>query len=239
MSLLQSVNPYQAILVDDKALNRLGYWDLPAGRAATATTLDLLDALADRNTLNAADKAEAVRILRIANFQLVGTTEEELAQMMRDAPCGADGIVESQEMMALRESMLSVAVSRALRPNEELWLQSTRYAVFRAIPSLWVEAPETAAVKSSWLLSLLPSPADFCPLPLVPEVWAKVRELEAAETALFLNGIAVADENRDAYNEWVNLNILEPLVVHDPERFMLAISYYKKLIKQVADGDTQ
>jgi len=236
MALLQSVTPYQAILVDDKALNRLAHWDVPAGRAVTATTLDLLDALVERNRLEATDKAEAQRVLRVANFQLIGTSEEELVGMVREASIDADDIIESQEMIALRENLLSVAASRGLQPREEYWLLAARFAAFRAIRRLWVEMPDTAAVKGAWLLSILPSPADFCPLPLAPEVWAKVRELEAAETALFLNGISVAEPHREAYNEWVTVNILEPLMVDDPDRFERAIAYYKKVVKEVANG---
>jgi tetratricopeptide repeat protein len=236
IALLQSVTPYDAIVVDDKALNRMANWDVPTGRARTATTLDMLDLLLKRKVLAPADSDEALRVLRVANFQVIGTTEEELLAMMASASLDGDDLVETQEMTALRENLLAVAASRALQPREEPWLRAFRFAVFRAFRTVWVEAPDSAPAKGEWLLSLLPSLADFCPLPVAPEVWVNIRNLEAAETALFFSNFPLPEAHRDAYKEWITAHIVNPLLRDDPDRFEHAVSSYKNLIRGVANG---
>lgn len=236
IALLQSVTPYDAILVDDKALNRMANWDLANGRARTATTLDMLDVLQKRQMLVPADGEEALRVLRVANFQVIGTTEEELLAMMASASVDGDDLVESQEMTALRENLLAVAASRTLQPREEPWLRAFRFAVFRAFRTVWVDAPDSAPAKGGWLLSLMPSLADFCPLPVAPEVWANIRNLEAAEAALFFSSFPIPEAQRDAYREWITAHIVNPLLADDPDRFERAVSHYKNLIRGVANG---
>ena len=236
IALLQSATPYDAIVVDDKALNRMANWDLPTGRARTATTLDMLAALLKRDKLAAAENDEALRVLRVANFQVIGTTEEELVAMLASAPVTGDGMVETQEMKALRENLLSLATSRTLQPREEPWLLAFRHAVFHAFRAIWADAPDTAPAKAGWLLSLLPSLADFCPLPVAPDVWANIRNLEAAETALFFSSFPIPEAQREAYQEWVTAHIVNPLLADDPDRFERAVSYYKNVIRGVVNG---
>ena len=94
-----------------------------------------------RGKLAPSEKDEALRVLRAANFQVIGTTEEELVAMLASATVEGDSIVETPEMTALRENLLAVAASRGLQPREEPWLRAFRFAVFRAIRTVWAEAP--------------------------------------------------------------------------------------------------
>ena len=236
IALLQSATAYDAILVDDKVLNRMANWDVPTGRARTATTLDMLVALVKRDKLAAAQSDEALRVLRVGNFQAIGTTEEELLAMLASAPVNGDGMVETQEMKALRENLHAVAASRLLQPREEPWLLAFRLTVFRAFRTIWVDAPDTAPAKAGWLLSLLPGLADFCPIPVAPKVWANIRNLEAAETALFFSSFPIPEPHREAYQEWVTAHIVAPLLADDPDRFERAVSYYKNVIRGVVNG---
>jgi hypothetical protein len=238
-SLLQSATAFNAIVVDDRALNYLPRWDVPAGAAAVATTVDLLEALVAQGKLQATDRDEAVRKLRTANFQLIPTSEVELSALLQQAVVEGDDVVETQEMLALRENLLSAVVGQQTLPRDEPWVLSARFALLQTIRRLWVETPATAAPKSTWLLSFFPSVTEFGPRPLTPPLWQNIRNQYVAEIVFLANGMLVPEEHRQAFFSWLTANIIEPIADEDPELFELVVDYFKKVMEEVADGSVE
>ena len=67
-------------------------------------------------------------------------------------------------------------------------------------------------------------------------MWANIRNLEEAETALFFSSFPIPETQREAYREWVTAQIVNPLLADDPDRFERAVCNYKNVIRGVVNG---
>lgn len=239
MALLQSSTAFDAIVVDDRALNYLPRWDVPAGAALVGTTIDLLIALESKGKIDPASHIEALRKLRVANFQLIPTSKSELIALLNDASTPTGQVIETQELIALRENLQSVAAGQNTLPREEPWVLSIRVPFLQAFRELWKNTSATAPAKAAWLLTALPRIADFAPRPLAPQVWINIRNQRAAEIAFLVNAMQVAPEHKEKFLDWVTATILDPLCGEDPELFDLVMGVVEKVITEVADGNLE
>jgi hypothetical protein len=53
---------------------------------------------------------------------------------------------------------------------------------------------------------------------------------------LFFSSFPIPEAQREAYQEWVTVHIVNPLLADDPDRFQRAVSYYKNVIRGVVNG---
>ncbi len=239
MALLQSSAAFDAILVDDRALNYLPRWDVPGGPAMVATTVDLLAFLRSAGHIDPSSHAEALRKLRTANFQLIPTSETELADLLANAGTANGEIIESQELIALRENLLSVVAGAATLPRDEPWVVGSRVAFMKAYRKLWKDDAASAPAKAAWLLTSFPSMTDFAPLPLNSHVWSNIRTQRAAEIAFLVSGMQVPTEHRATFFGWARTTIVDPLLENDPVLFEMVMGFIKNLIEEVADGSLE
>lgn len=239
MALLQSSTAFDAILVDDRALNYLPRWDVPGGPAMVATTLDLLAFLRSAGHIDPSSHAEALRKLRTANFQLITPSETELVDLLANAGTSNGEIIETQELIALRENLLSVVAGAATLPRDEPCVVGSRVAFMKTYRKLWRDDAASAPPKAAWLLTSFPSMADFAPRPLNSQVWSNIRTQRAAEIAFLVSGMQVPAEHRATFFAWVRSTILDPLLENDPVLFEMVMGFIKNLIEEVADGSLE
>ena len=239
IALLQSTTAFDAIVVDDRALNYLPRWDVPGGPAMVATTVDLLAFLSSAGRIDPSSHAEALRKLRTANFHLISIGETELTQLLANASTADGEVIETQELMAIRENLLTVLANQTILSRDEPWVVGCRVAFMKAFRELWKGEIDDASAKAGWLLASFPSIAKFAPKPLNSQVWSNIQSQRAAEIAFLVNGMQVPDEHRPAFFTWVKDTILDPLLENDPVLFELVMRFIKTLMEGVADGSVE
>jgi hypothetical protein len=236
MALLRATTPVEAMVMDDKFVNRHATWTARYGEARVATTLDLIDEMARRKTIPAQRVHQLRRDLREAGYQLIGTDEDELLGLVRATSVKDGRLVETREMRVLRESILQVTARRTLLAREEQWVNASFAAGLQAVRKLWTDRDKDAEAKSDWILGTLPDLASVCPLPLDPVVWGKVRRAKAAQLSLLFNTVSIPAKRREAYRTWVQSRVVEPWKAKDPELFAEATEIFKALLKGFVDG---
>ena len=236
MALLRSGTRFDAIVADDRGLNRWNNWEAAFGTAPIATTLDLIDELRRRGAIQEADKLRARYTLRRANFQLLAVREDELLALARRAPVVEGSLQETPELRSIREDLALAIAKNPLQAAEEPWVHGARIAILGAIKALWEKDSDTIEPRADWLLSILPELSDFAPRPLDPAVWERIREVAAMETASFFNCGIAAVQALDRYKAWVRARIVVPLESADPERVERAVVSFQTFIRRVADG---
>jgi hypothetical protein len=236
VALLRTTTPVEAMVVDDKFINRHVTFTARFGQAKVATTLDVLDELVRREEIVPDRLHRLRRDLREAAYALVGIDEAELLALLGAASAKDGKLIETRELRILRENVLLVIARKVLLPREEPWVASLAKAQLMAVRTIWTKGLKHPRAKSNWILRMLPDPWQFCPTPLQPGVWDNVRRLMAARLTLLFNGISIPDDRRQAYLGWVESDVLRPLQLTDAELFASAVENFKEVLKGVLDG---
>jgi hypothetical protein len=236
MALLRSTTSVEAVIIDDKFVNRHAKWAARFGKASVATTVDFIHELARRKTITAQRVHQLLRDLREGGYQLISTDEDELLLLLRSASAKDGRLVETREMRVLRESILLVTAHKSLLAHEEHWVNALFEAGLHAVRKLWADGNEDVEAKSDWILGILPDLASLCPLPLDPVVWGKVRKAKAAHLALLFNALSILAQRRQAYRTWVESKVVDPVKDSDPELFAEATEMFKTMLKGFLDG---
>jgi hypothetical protein len=153
-----------------------------------------------------------------------------------------DGEVrETPELKAVRESFALPQINQAFVVGEEQWLNRVRYAVYKAIHELWLKTPELdrAQALANWLLSILPSPLEWCLHPEIDAVWAAAREQVAVQTGLMMFFIDSSHERRNRYFAWLQDAVIEPLQERDPDVWDATLEFLKLYVTRVIEGNNE
>jgi hypothetical protein len=236
--LLSTSTPVEALIVDDKFMNRRGKWTARFGEAKVATTLDVLEELARRKEIVPQRLYQLRRDLREAGYALVGTDEDELLALIGAAEVTGGKLVETSELRILRENVLLVMARKLLLPREEPWVGGWVKAGMLAVRRIWIEGQKDAEAKANWIMGAMPDHWQFYPTPVQPDVWPKVRSAMAWRLAFLFNAMLIPRERRVAYSTWVEKRILLPLESTDPELLAEAVARFKDVLKGAVDGST-
>jgi hypothetical protein len=234
--LLSTSTPVEALVVDDKFVNCKGKWTARFGEAKVATTLDVLEELARRKEIAPERLYQLRRDLREAGYALVGTDEDELLALIGAAEAKGGKLVETSELRILRENVLLVMARKLLLPREEPWVGGWVKAGMLALRSIWIGGQEHTEVKANWVMGAMPDYWQFCPTPVPPGVWPKVRSAMAQRVILLFNVMLIPPERRATYRKWVEKRVLLPLESADPELLAEAVAGFKDVLKGVVDG---
>lgn len=226
------------ILSDDRFLNQ--YDNVGEGKSKTpiASTLDLLDAMANSGELSIEERLEHRTLLRRAGYSLIPVDHEELTRHLVASEVVNGQVREIAELKAIRENILSVRMGNLLQlPKETMWLDNTFTSFFRVLKSLWVEGAELAGivVRSNWLVDQLDIRG-----------WAHSFGTEAGESivshgrgayiqVLFTPPISVSQEFREEYLEWTESRVLAPIQEQFPELYAKMVELQKNLIAEIAE----
>ena len=147
-----------ALVIDDRALNR--HLNVSSGSALRPilTTLDLLQMMHARGIFSDGELAEFRAKLRIAGLALIPVDAAELVSLLAACPVNESVLSETAELRSVRENVLRIRMTDVLQlPQEHPWLESLLRAWVYALKAQWIDGAveEVAAARSDWLLDLV------------------------------------------------------------------------------------
>ncbi len=228
-----------AIIVDDRALNRHPAFHVNDTIVPAFSTLELLDSLEAADIINLEKKLECRCALWRAGFLLIPVTCEELKHHLSRAPIMRGELVETAELKGIRENLLQIRMNGVLHlPNEASWLGNTLQTVIQVLRSQWNDNVdvEIAAARSTWLIDLfdmrgwLASFSDHIPMTEVPVFYrTQIMLLLVAPTEM-------PSDSRDAYWHWLEDEILKPIKERDPQLYDDIVRAAGEFILDVVDA---
>lgn len=147
----------EAVIVDDRFINQ--HCQIPdAAHTPVLTTFDLLESLHLSEAITSEQKFEYRTSLRRAGYIFVPITMDELQYYLSNTEVIVGALVETAELKAIRENLLSIRMSHFLQlPNEALWISSIMQVFSHTLKAQW--SPEIdiekANARSEWLLKQL------------------------------------------------------------------------------------
>lgn len=238
--LLELANDVQAIIVDDRSMNKHGIGGRDSQKVPILTTMDLLGRLYSTEQINLDKWLECRTRLRRAGYLFIPVTKDELSRHLSAAEIFDGRIVETAELKAIRENLLRIRMSRFLQlPNEAQWISNLMAAFKDVLKSQWqIEMDEAAArARSDWLLAFL----DARPWAHCFADGAGFRIAEQAYGAQIMSLLSAAltmeAQVKEKYSHWVDERVLENIRDNDPKLYSWIINRTKNLIAQVIEND--
>ena len=227
-----------AIITDDRFLNRREKVTSDVGSTATYTTLDLMQAL-DRENVGT-EAWERKTILRRAGYLHIPVGEEELQHHLQNSAVRDGRVTETAELRAIRENILCVRMRDGLQiPSEAQWLVDFFRTSAQVLENLWmseVEVSETR-VRSDWIV-------DHLDIRGWSECFGEevVRDLLVKGQGTYLLPVLSAPrhstpEIRKEYWKWAEERILAPMKQQNPQLFSWMIERQREVIAEVAAKD--
>ena len=142
-----------ALILDDRFLNQHPHID---NTTPIFSTLELLDALDSTGSITDEERMEYKTRLRQAGYIFVPVSEEELAHHLDVSTIKKDKIIETAELKAIRENILSIRMSTWLQfPKEASWLDSSLGVFIQVLKGIWQTNADISSirVRSDWLLN--------------------------------------------------------------------------------------
>jgi hypothetical protein len=239
VNLITNLAQAEIAVIDDRALNKEPFvLDSRGHRARAVTSLDMVEELCRRQVISDDERRVLRYRLRVAGASLVPLdTEEILFAALRRT--GSD----SAELRAMKESILLARVAALPRfPAEIPWFATATVAIKNAIIGVWAREPDhqRAAVLADTIRDLQPHPEDWVDQweGQVPPDWVN------AVSLILVAGLAMPfelrrEEPRQAYDNWLEKEILEPLRTQAPEIYMAVVKHIRSLINSVAEGKNE
>jgi hypothetical protein len=231
-SVLGIEDAVEALVIDDRFVNRHLFMEANNRKTPILTTLDLLDDLALKGAISEQSIYAHRTYLRRAGFQFIPVTEKELLQHLTDAPLNDGEVVETAELRAIRESLLMARMRKILQiPAETAWLHGSMRSAIRAIRELWRATDlDEAAARAEWLLGLL-DVRGWAPSALPGnERYFALFAHAAHIQSLMSPPDDVPDSIRDAYYDWIDRRFLQELHDSEPEAFGWIVDRARELI---------
>jgi len=237
-SVLGIEDAVDALVVDDRFVNRHSFMEANNRRTPILTTLDLLDDLARKGAISEQSVYAHRTYLRCAGFQFIAVTERELLHHLGDASLTDGEVVETAELRAIRESLLMARMRKILQiPAETAWLHESMRSVVRTIRGLWKAGADLdeAAIGAEWLLGLL-DVRGWAP----SAVPGNERNFALFGHAAHLQSLmpppdGAPDSVREAYHDWVDRRLLQEVRDSEPEVFAWIADRTRELIVNAAE----
>ena len=230
-----------AIVADDRLISRHTHVEDGDRQVPIFTTLDLLDALGSGEVISNDNRRECRTLLRRAGYVFVPVEEDELDHYLTASPVEGDGILETAELKAIRESVLCVRMRDWLQfPEEGPWLDSILMGFVRVLRSLWKDGSDINEVqaRSAWIAQQID--ARGWAHTMGPEHGDEfVRMGRGAHIQLLLTSPSDAGAaTTDAYWNWVEAGILAPLKEQFPEIYGWILEWHGQEVSEIVKRQT-
>ena len=226
-----------AVITDDRFLNRHDHIDAGSTQVRVFSTLDLLDALADAGAISTDDRSEHRTRLRRAGYCFVPVTEDELTRYLTASVVSDNKVIETAELRAIRENLLQVRMSDWLQlPKEAPWLDMTLKAFVAALKNLWkadAHVPDVM-IRSNWLADKIDTRGwVHC---FGPEKGSAVVKAGPGAHILMLCMLPLdaPPKLREAYWRWLEGQILTPIKEHFSDLYAFLVALHRRQIAEVA-----
>lgn len=226
-----------AVVADDRFINRWDNIDHDGRLTPVLTSLDLLDALRQRGILDDAAYFAARTDLRRGGALFVPVSGEELVYHISTATAGPSGLRETAELTAIREAML-LALGRGWLqlPAEAGWLHSVTNAATDAIKDQWRDdvPDELARARSSWLAELYDIRDWSATGVQTPGLGLSRDGLPIMLTKLATIYRDILKTRRTAYAAWLSEAVIEPLRELEPATYDRFLELLRELLDPAA-----
>jgi len=242
LDLMCDFSAIDAVCADDRFLNKLAHWTDAKGKTAvSSSSLSVLAALHAAKQVNDSAYWRARHRLRAAGYYAVPLEAAELTLYLGVAPLGTEGLRETPELKAIRENLRLPQINAVFVAEEIPWLNGVRYAVCTAIRNIWTTATDfdQAAARANWLLSILPSPLEWCAEPENEGVWAAARQQLAVQIGLLLVLVGASMECRQRYFSWLQEAVLEPLQEKNPRIWDETMEFFKNYTVRLTEVEDE
>lgn len=236
-AVLDASENVDAIVVDDRFVNRCAAMAGKNNQTIILSTLDLLQDLADRAVITQEMLFSHRISLRNAGYQLIPITEDEMVFHFDHTRVEAGAVIETAELRAIRESVLRVRMSKMLQiPSEAPWLQTSTRALARSIRKLWRTKgrPQEAEAYSAWLIGLLDIRGFAASTSAGNErnfaLYAHAAQLLQLMSPL--NG--ATEEVKQRYYAWLDESVLRDIEKSQPEVFAWLVEQCSALVALAA-----
>jgi hypothetical protein len=239
-SILALSEPAGVLLIDDRFLNQYPHMGHEGRATPIVTTLDLLDHLAEVGAISDAERLIYRTTLRQCGYQIVPVTEAELRTHLMAATVTTEGLLETAELKAIRESLLRARMTKLVQLPQELpTLHQTQIALVRLIREVWLlgQSETEAIARADWLLRL----SDIRGWAAAAEP-GKTRNFAVFGYASYVLQLATAaigadSALRERYFAWVTDRVLNQIAQSEPEIHAWILARIKALVVDgVADA---
>ena len=230
-----------AIITDDRFLNKRSNFDNNGILTPIFTTLDLIDALVSADSITPEARLEYRTQLRQAGYVFVPVSEDELAHHLEASTVKDGKVVETAELKAIRENILRVRMTTWLQiPNEVPWLNTLIQVFSGVLKDLWKDDVDFSSTRtrSNWIISQIDMRG-----------WAHSFGKEGGDDIvktgrgeyillLITSLVDVSRETQDEYWDWVEERILSPIKEQYPDLYSRIVEWEQKYISKIVEMDT-
>lgn len=226
MDLLSDLSEADAIAVDDRFLNKEGFWTDGKHRIPCISTLEIIIALNGRGVISESQKYGVLHELREGGYCTVTTDTAELLRELNRSTVEDGRLVESRELSAIRTNTTIALRSRMHSALETPWVDYTRATIMQALRQLWTDSAPAASIipRADWLLASLPSPIRLLQAPSDDEQWDSASQKAASFMGLMLAPPFAPRERLREYSNWVEGRLGASLRVNHPALFRRSIN---------------
>lgn len=228
----------EAIIVDDRSLNKHQFFEGGAGRIPILTTLDLLDALYSSGNITADILLEYRTSLRRAGYLFVPVTKDEIERHLSAATVINARVRETAELRAIRENILRIRMSRFLQlPYEVTWLNEVVQTFTDLLKAQW--RPEideaTTRARSEWLLGFLDRRGWLHCLGESAAL-AAIQDWYGPQVMLLLSAASdISPDTKEKYLQWVDERVLTNIREENPDLYSWIVERSKEIIEHVTE----
>jgi len=229
-----------AVIMDDRFFNQHAHVGEAGKRSCLYSTLDVLNALASSDVISDPELSEYRFLLRRGGYFCIPVSDDELENNLNAATVRGGKVMETAELRAIRESVLRVRMSDWLQlPKEAYWLDSTIKTFSKVFKKIWSEEDDVSCAisKSNWVLDQIDIRG-----------WAHRFLPEVRENAIGPNrGIYilmllyppfnVSQDIKEAYFNWIEEAVLEPIKTQFPEVYDWLVQWEKNEITKLVEEE--
>ncbi|HCY98434.1 MAG TPA: HNH endonuclease [Rhodobacter sp.] len=227
------------VVFDDRSINQHPNVGLPGGATRPIlTSLELLALCTAEGYLDAERSQEAMTKLRRGGFLFLEIDEEELFAEISECKSGDDGLRETAELRAIRESFTFSRLVRVLRHEDETpWLDRSIITILKVYRRVWSSGDclSNVTARAAWLMEL----GDIRGW-LVSFPYAQARHiLQEGRIHHLMVQIAppvdVEQERQKAFLKWIDEHLVIPLRREYPALFERLVQVEKSMLLSYLD----
>lgn len=239
--LFETLKVCDAALIDDRFMNRHRNITFDERTVPIFTSLDFIETLHHKGLISQEQKLDARTSLREFGFEFVGISAEELEYHLNHSVIANGEFKPTKQLRLIRENLLLIRISGLVQlPRDAQWLHETMKTIAQAIRAQWsADFPlELSRARSCWLYELMGY-----------REWAQAHQIRGdggmayLGEALKVSSILIApdslsDEQKQAYNVWLDEFVLGPLKDIDPWSFKNMVESIKHQVKSISQQST-
>ena len=229
-----------AIVVDDRFINQNeNIQSESGGSTAVFTTLDLLSSLRSNHSISSEVFSEYLTLLRRTGYVFVPTSAMELSNQLASAPVKAKRLVETAELKAIRESLLSARMGDWLRlPEEESWLRNTMNTLGRVLINVWTTTADIAGapIRADWLFSHMDIRG-------WTQSFSKDKHYSVEKIGpivyyfmMLTPPSGATAQAKKRYWTWLEERVLKPMKEREPELYDVLLEVHRRHVAAVVDA---